>query len=99
MLAYARMCTLVLAIELPANVFMPACNSLVSAQGFVKLSFTVGIIDAFAGRVLFCWLLGSYLGLGAFGCFLGYIIGTYITAVVVAVYYFSGLWKKRAALL
>jgi putative MATE family efflux protein len=97
-LAYAPMCTLVLAIELPANVFMPACNSLVSAQGFVKLSFTVGIIDAFAGRVLFCWLLGTYFGLGAFGCFLGYIIGTYITAVIVAFYYFSGLWKKRAAL-
>lgn len=97
-LSYATMCCTVLAIELPANVFMPACNSLVSAQGFVKLSFTVGIIDAFAGRVFFCWLLGSYFSLGAFGCFLGYIIGTYITAAVVAFYYFSGLWKKRAAL-
>ncbi|MDD6691687.1 MAG: hypothetical protein PUE63_07590 [Lachnospiraceae bacterium] len=45
-----------------------------------------------------CWLLGTYFGLGAFGCFLGTIIGAYITAVIVAFYCFSGLWKKRAAL-
>lgn len=48
--------------------------------------------------VLLCWLLGTYFGLGAFGCFLGTIIGTCITAVIVAFYCFSGLWKKRAAL-
>ena len=34
--------------------------------------------------VLLCWLLGTYFGLGAFGCFLGTIIGAYITAVIVA---------------
>jgi len=97
-LSYAVMTMLVLAIELPANVFMPACNSLISAQGFVKLSFTVGILDAVVGRIFFCWFLGSFCGLGAFGYFLGYVIGTYVTAVVAAFYYFSGLWKKRAAL-
>jgi len=97
-LSYARMTTLVLAIELPANIFMPACNSLISAQGFVKLSFTVGILDAVIGRIFFCWFLGSFCGMGAFGYFLGYIIGTYVTATVAAIYYFSGLWRKRAAL-
>lgn len=97
-LVYASMVCLVLAIELPANVFMPACNSLVSAQGFVRLSFVIAMLDAFVGRVLFTWLLGSFFHLGVFGYFLGYVIGTYVTATIVAVYYFSGLWKKRAAL-
>jgi putative MATE family efflux protein len=97
-LSYAAMSMLVLAIEIPANCFMPACNSLVSAQGFVRLSFIVAMLDAFVGRIFFCWFLGAGLHLGAFGYFLGYIIGTYITAAIVAIYYFSGLWKKRAAL-
>ena len=97
-LEFAAMTTLVLAIEAVAHTFMPACNSLVSAQGFVKLSFTVAILDAFLGRIFFCWLLGSFFGLGAFGYFLGYICGTYITSSIVLIYYLSGKWKKRAAL-
>lgn len=97
-LTYAGMTMLVLAIELPANCILPACNSLVSAQGFVQLSFTVAILDAFVGRILFCWLFGSFFGLGAFGYFLGYVSGTYVTALIVGIYYFSGLWRRRAAL-
>jgi len=98
-LSMAILCCTAMAIELPANVFMPACNNLVSAQGFVKLSFAVSLTDAFAGRVFLCWLLGIKLGFGAMGMFIGYIGGTYITSVIVSFYFFSGLWKKRSTLL
>lgn len=97
-LAYAAMSMFTLVVELPGRCLMPACNALVSAQGFVQFSFVVAFLDAFAGRVLFCWLLGVVLDLGALGYFLGYSVGTYLTAIPVFVYYVSGWWKKRAAL-
>ena len=97
-LAFAKMCMTILAIELPAFTVMPACNGLVNAQGFIALSLTVSFLDAFAGRVLLSWGLGSAAGLGAFGYFLGYTLATYVTGIIVFVYFVSGLWKKRAAL-
>ncbi|MCC8067354.1 MAG: MATE family efflux transporter [Clostridiales bacterium] len=98
-LAYASVCITSLLIEVPARFAMPGCNALVSAQGFVKFSMIVAFIDAFVGRILFCWLFGVFLGWGAAGFFFGYSIGTYMTAIPVFVYYISGLWKKRTKLL
>lgn len=97
-LEYAGMSMLCLALEMPAKALMPACSGLVNAQGFVQLSSTVALLDAFAGRVFLCWFCGFYLNLGAFGFFLGYVLGTYVTALIVFVYYITGLWKKRAVL-
>lgn len=97
-LAYAVMCMFTLLLELPGRCLMPSCNALVSAQGFVQFSFAVAFLDAFVGRILFCWLLGIVFNLGALGFFLGYSAGTYLTAIPVFIYYISGLWKKRAAL-
>lgn len=97
-LVYAGMCMLSLVIEMPAKCFMPGCGSLVNAQGFVQFSFIMAFVDAFAGRIFFCWLLGRALGLGAWGFFLGYSIGTYLTAIPQLIYYVSGLWKRRKVL-
>ncbi|MCD8103800.1 MAG: MATE family efflux transporter [Lachnospiraceae bacterium] len=98
-LGYASVCIFSLLVELPARFVMPGCNALVSAQGFVKFSMIVAFVDAFIGRVLFCWLFGVFLGWGAAGFFYGYSLGTYMTAIPVFVYYITGLWKKRTALL
>lgn len=97
-LIYAGVCMFTLVVELPGKCVMPACNALVSAQGFVKFSMVVAFLDAFAGRVLLSWLLGIVLDMGALGFFLGYSLATYLTAVPVFVYYISGLWKKRRIL-
>ena len=97
-LAYSTICILALVIELPAKCAMPACNALVSAQGFVKFSIIIAFLDAFAGRVFFCWLLGIAFEMGALGFFLGYSAGTYLTAIPVFIYYISGLWRRRKTL-
>lgn len=97
-LGYAGLCMFALVLELPAKCVMPACNALVSAQGFVRFSMVVAFLDAFAGRVLLCWLFGTALGLGALGFFLGYTCGSYLTAVPVFIYYVTGLWRRRSAL-
>lgn len=97
-LAYAGMCMLALVVELPAKCFMPGCGSLITAQGFVQFSFIMAFVDAFAGRILFCWLLGVAMGLGAQGFFLGYSIGTYLTSIPQLIYYVTGLWERRKIL-
>lgn len=97
-LVYATMCMLTLVIELPARFFMPACNSLINAQGFAKLSMAIAFVDAFVGRVFLSWLLGKAMGLGAFGFFMGYTLATYLTSIPGVIYYATGLWKKRASL-
>lgn len=97
-LAFAVMSMSCIVIELPGKVFMPACNGLISAQGFIAFSMVTAFLDAFAGRVFLSWLLGIYLGMGAFGFFLGYTLATYLTAIPGLLYYLSGLWKKRTLL-
>lgn len=98
-LEYASLCMLTLVVELPGRSTMPGCGALISAQGFVQFSFVIGFVDAFVGRVLFCWLLGTVMGLGALGFFLGYSVGTYLTAIPQIIYYGSGLWKRRKVLM
>lgn len=97
-LLYAGICVFALLAELPGRCLMPGCNGLISAQGFVKLSITLALVDAFVGRIFFCWLLGVFFGLGLKGFLLGYAMGTYLTAVPGFVYYISGMWKKRKLL-
>lgn len=96
-LAYASMAMLTIVIEVPARFVMPPCNSLIQAQGFVSFSFITAITDAFLGRILFCWLLGTVFHMGAFGMLLGFSLATYVTAVPCFIYYISGWWKKREA--
>lgn len=98
-LVYAGICIIAIVAELPGRCFMPGCNSLISAQGFVEFGFIMSFVDAFAGRVFFCWLLGIALNMGALGFFLGYSAGTYLTAIPGLVYYASGLWKRRKVLI
>ncbi len=97
-LAYAEMCMFTLVLELPARCVMTSCGQLISALGFVQLSMVISFIDAFVGRILCCWLLGSFFGLGALGYFMGFSIGTYLSAIPQFVYFISGLWKKRKKL-
>ncbi|MBR2122616.1 MAG: MATE family efflux transporter [Lachnospiraceae bacterium] len=97
-LAYASLGTAIILMQIPARCVMGACNSLISAIGYVKLSFIIAVVDAFLGRVLICWLLGSALHLGTTGYFIGYGSGTYVTAIMALVYFLSGRWEKRKVL-
>ena len=97
-MAYASMAMLTIVIELPARPFMVSCAALVNAQGFVQFTMFTSLLDAFAGRIFLTWFLGTFLGMGAFGMFLGYTLATYLTALPCLAYFLTGLWRKRAAL-
>lgn len=94
-LALAPMAMFTLAVSMPTRCVMSACEALIEAQGFASFLLVISLIDAFAGRVFFCWLFGTALGMGAFGMFLGYNLATYLTAIPVFAYYASGLWLRR----
>ncbi len=98
-LEYAPVFMFTLLIEIPAKIFMPSGSALISGVGNTRLSMTLALCDAFAGRIFLTWLFGNKLGLGAFGCFLGYTLATYVTAVPQVVYYLAGTWKGRKRLI
>lgn len=95
---FAEICALTLALELPGKALMPPCNALVNAQGFVAFKMIIALVDAFVGRVLVSYLLGSVLGMGVNGFFFGYTLATYLTAIPVFVYFLIGKWKSRTLL-
>ena len=97
-LSFARMTLTILVLEIPASCFMQGSQALINAQGFVKLSLAVAVLDAIAGKIFLCWLCGYALHLGSCGLFLGNALGTYVTSVIVFGYYISGIWKKREKL-
>ncbi len=88
-----------LSLEMPTKIFMPSGMALISGCGNTALSMTLALCDAFLGRVLFTWLFGTVLQLGAFGCFLGYHLATYVTAVLQVIYFCMGTWKNRKRLI
>ena len=94
-LTYAAMCMLCIIIELPARSVMTGGLALINGIGNMPLSIVLGIVDAFLGRIGMTWLFGSCLGLGAFGCFLGYTLATYLSAVPQLIYFLSGIWTRR----
>ena len=86
-------------LELPARSVMSACRALINGVGAVRFSMIVGLLDAFLGRILFTYLLGDVLGLGAFGYFLGFSLATYVTAIPEVVFFLCGKWKKKGQIL
>ena len=94
-LAYAALCMFCVVIELPAKAVLPGGNALLNGIGNVKLSMTLGIIDAIVGRIGMTWLFGSFLDLGVMGYLMGYSLATYLSAVPQLFYYFSGMWTRR----
>lgn len=82
----------------PAMAVMRGSNSFIQGIGNAKLSLVLSILDGVALRIGLSWLFGIALGWGFFGFVLGYGLAPYGTAVPGAVYFLSGMWKKRRTL-
>ena len=54
-------------------------------KSLTSFLLVISLIDAFAGRVLFCWLFGTAPNMGAFGMFVGYNLACCLTAIPVIV--------------
>jgi Na+-driven multidrug efflux pump len=64
--------------------------------GFSMLSFICCTVDGLIVRIPLAWLLGSVLGMGIQGVFLGCMIAPFSAALISAVYFYSGVWKKQS---
>lgn len=70
-----------------------AYNAAALGVGFSAYSLFSSATEALLGRVLLTWLLGSIWGLE--GIFISQAASPYISALIAAIYYYSGRWKKR----
>lgn len=81
-----------------AMIILSPTNSFIQGIGFAAFSFVTAILDGFVFGITFSYVLGIVLDMGLFGFFLGYYLATYGTAIPTAIYFFSGIWKKRKML-
>ena len=72
-----------------------AYNSVINGIGFASLGMVIGLLDGVVARIGLSLLFGSILGYGLIGFWYGSALAGYVTAVIGAIYYYSGLWKKR----
>lgn len=73
-------------------------NAFTSGCGNYKFNFAVAIIDGLIARIGLSLLFGLSLSLGYFGFWLGDAISGAMPFVLGAVYYLSGFWKKKSAI-
>lgn len=94
----ARMFSIAMIIGFPAMAMMSPINAFIQGIGFAIFSFVTAVLDGIVIRVSLSWFLGIFLDLGLFGFFMGYFLAAYGTAIPAAVYFFSGMWRKRKML-
>ncbi|MEG1426894.1 MAG: MATE family efflux transporter [Oscillospiraceae bacterium] len=85
-------------VAMPAMAMMHSFNPFIQGIGNAKLSLILGICDGVIARIGLSFFLGNVLNWGLYGFFLGYCLAAYFTAIPAAVYFFSGVWKKRKLL-
>lgn len=83
----------------PAFSIMRGSGAFVQGIGNAKLGMVLAIFDGVVLRIGLSWLFGSYLNLGFYGFVLGYALAPWGYAIPSTVYFLSGIWKKRKALI
>lgn len=87
-----------LLIGLPAFPIMHAFTPFIQGIGNARLNLIIGLMDGVIARIGLCLLFERALEMGMYGVLLGYSLATYVTAIPSAIYFFSGIWKKRRLL-
>jgi putative MATE family efflux protein len=71
--------------------------ALLNGIGFASLGFVIGMLDGVVARISLGLLLGGIFGLEGF--FWGSAFAGFVTTIIGAAYYYSGMWKKRKLLM
>ena len=86
-------------VNLACSALRDSMNGFASGCGNYKYNFAVAILDGVVGRLGFSYLFGFTMGLNYFGFWLGSAIAGAVPFVIGIIYYLSGTWKKKSALL
>ena len=66
------------------------------ASGDAKTCMSISIVSMWIFRIIFSYILGKYMGMGAFGVWVAMVIDWVFRAICFTIRYFSGKWKKSA---
>jgi len=94
----ARVVLWAMLLAYPFNILMNAYLGVVNGVGNATLGLVLGLLDGVILRVGLAILLGDVAGLGLQGFVMGYSLAALGTAVPAAIYYFTGMWKRRKSL-
>ncbi|MDR1379709.1 MAG: MATE family efflux transporter [Synergistaceae bacterium] len=78
---------------------MRGTNAFVQGIGNAPLGMLFGLLDAVIMRVGLSYVMGVLAGWGFYGFVLGYGLAPYGAAIPGAIYFLSGMWKKRKSLI
>jgi putative MATE family efflux protein len=94
----APMFMLALVVSLPATTMMCPYQAFIEGIGNAKLVMIIAFLDGFVSRIVISLLLSNVFHMGLMGWFLGYGLAAYVNTIISVIYYYSGIWKKREAL-
>lgn len=97
-LALAPSFMLALALSAPATTIMNPYCAFMQGIGNGGLTLLFALLDGFVTRILLSLFLANTLGMGLMGWFLGYGLAAYVNFILSAIYFYSGVWKKRKML-
>lgn len=83
----------------PALAVMRSMGGFVQGMGNASLMLVLGLLDGLVFRVVLSYTFGILMGMGLYGFILGYGLASYAFAVPASVYFFSGIWERRKALI
>ena len=82
----------------PALGIMRGTSAFIQGIGNAKFGMTLALMDGVILRIGLSWLFGILFGWGFYGFVLGYALAPYGYAIPSAIYFLSGIWKKRRTL-
>ena len=94
-LALAPLFMKILIIMFAGNAFNAGYNSLIQGIGNASLSMVIALLDGVVFRIGLTLLFGVTLDWGLTGLFLGNNLAIFATVIPAAIYFHSGMWKKR----
>jgi putative MATE family efflux protein len=95
----APMFMLALVISLPATTMMCPYQAFIEGIGNATLVMVIALLDGFVSRIVICLVLDKVFHMGLMGWFLGYGLAAYVNTAICIIYYYSGIWKKRKAII
>lgn len=89
---------IILVVTFVASALRDSMNAFTSGCGNYKFNFAVAIIDGLITRIGLSLLFGLGLSMGYFGFWLGDALSGSMPFVLGSIYYLSGWWKKKSAI-
>lgn len=85
----------ILTVGFMACALMCPYSGMVNGIGHASLSLFIGLMDGVVARVGLSLLFGLVMNMGIRGFWLGDALAGFVTAILSAIYYYSGRWKTR----